>query len=116
MQREYAIDSVQFYDNNFFLREDDVAELARRITPLKLSWWCEGRIDILLRYSDATMQALRQSGCKMIFLGAESGSDKILREMDKQLTSSQTLELAERIRQVRHHSRVLVRHRQSAGA
>jgi radical SAM superfamily enzyme YgiQ (UPF0313 family) len=98
IQREYAIDSVQFYDNNFFLREDDVADLARRITPLNLSWWCEGRIDILLRYSDATMHALRQSGCKMIFLGAESGSDKILREMDKQLTSAQTLELAARIR------------------
>ena len=99
IQREYSIDSVQFYDNNFFLREDDVADLARRITPLNLSWWCEGRIDILLRYSDATLHALRRSGCKMIFLGAESGSDKILREMDKQLTSAQTLELAGRIRQ-----------------
>jgi radical SAM superfamily enzyme YgiQ (UPF0313 family) len=99
IQRQYAIDAVQFYDNNFFLREDDSAELARRITPLKLSWWCEGRIDILLRYSDATLRALKQSGCKMIFLGAESGSDKILKEMDKQLTSGQTLELAARIRQ-----------------
>ena len=73
IQREFAIDSVQFYDNNFFLREDDVADLARRITPLNLSWWCEGRIDILLRYSDATMHALRRSGCKMIFLGRGVG-------------------------------------------
>jgi radical SAM superfamily enzyme YgiQ (UPF0313 family) len=99
LQDLYAINAVQFYDNNFFLREDDAAELAARITPLKLSWWCEGRIDILLRYSDATMHALRRSGCKMIFLGAESGSDHILRAMDKQLTTAQILDLAKRIRE-----------------
>jgi anaerobic magnesium-protoporphyrin IX monomethyl ester cyclase len=99
LQQQFAIDAVQFYDNNFFLREDDSAELAERITPLKLGWWCEGRIDILLRYSDRTLAALRRSGCKMIFLGAESGSDEILREMEKQLTSAQTLELARRIRE-----------------
>ncbi|HEY7336885.1 MAG TPA: radical SAM protein [Bryobacteraceae bacterium] len=99
LQQQFAIDAVQFYDNNFFLREDDSAELADRIAPLKLGWWCEGRIDILLRYSDRTLSALRRSGCKMIFLGAESGSDNILRAMDKQLTSAQTLELARRIRE-----------------
>jgi tRNA A37 methylthiotransferase MiaB len=98
LQREYAIDAVQFYDNNFFLREADAEELAARIAPLKLKWWCEGRIDALLRYSDDTMQALRRAGCEMIFLGAESGSDKLLREMDKQLTSAQILEIAARIR------------------
>jgi anaerobic magnesium-protoporphyrin IX monomethyl ester cyclase len=99
LKREYDINAVQFYDNNFFLRESDTVDLAERITPLRLGWWCEGRIDMLLRYSDATMRALRRSGCKMIFLGAESGSDRVLREMDKQLTTAQTLELAGRLRE-----------------
>ena len=97
-QREYAINAVQFYDNNFFLREADAADLARRLTPLKLQWWCEGRIDILLRYSDETLRSLRRSGCVMIFLGAESGNDEHLRAMQKQLTSDQILEIAARIR------------------
>ncbi len=35
----------------------------------------------------------------MIFFGAESGSDEVLKEMKKQLRSEQTLELAARIRQ-----------------
>jgi radical SAM superfamily enzyme YgiQ (UPF0313 family) len=99
LHQQYNINAVQFYDNNFFLREADTAELSERITPLGLSWWCEGRIDILLRYSDATLHALRRSGCKMIFLGAESGDDRILKEMDKQLTGQQILDLAGRIRQ-----------------
>jgi radical SAM superfamily enzyme YgiQ (UPF0313 family) len=51
LQRDHAIDAVQFYDNNFFLKEDHAAEQADRLAPLNLRWWCEARIDALLRYS-----------------------------------------------------------------
>ena len=73
--------------------------MAQRIAPLGLQWWCEGRIDIVLRYSDATWRALKKSGCRMIFFGAESGDDQVLREMNKQLSSEETLALASRIRE-----------------
>jgi hypothetical protein len=53
----------------------------------------------MCRYSDATLAALRDAGCTMIFFGAESGSDWVLKEMEKGITTSQTLALAERIRQ-----------------
>jgi anaerobic magnesium-protoporphyrin IX monomethyl ester cyclase len=86
LQRTYGIDAVQFYDNNFFLNESHAREQ-------------EGRIDTLLRYSDDTLRAIRRSGATMIFFGAESGSDQTLAEMNKHLTSDQTLALADRIRQ-----------------
>jgi radical SAM superfamily enzyme YgiQ (UPF0313 family) len=94
----YSVDAIQFYDNNFFLREDHARELADRMAPLRMRWWCEARIDILLGYSDATIEAIRRAGCAMIFFGAESGSDWVLKEMNKQLKTEQTLELARRIR------------------
>jgi anaerobic magnesium-protoporphyrin IX monomethyl ester cyclase len=95
----YGADSVQFYDMNFFLREDHARELAERITPLNMNWWCEARIDTMTKYSDATFAALRRAGCTMIFFGAESGSDWALKEMQKDITTAQTLEVARRIRQ-----------------
>jgi anaerobic magnesium-protoporphyrin IX monomethyl ester cyclase len=98
LAKTYGADAVQFYDNNFFLREDYARDFAERITPLKMRWWCEGRIDILLRYSDATLEAIKRAGCTMVYLGAESGSDWVLKEMKKQLKIEQTLELAARIR------------------
>jgi len=98
LQRAYGIDAVQFYDNNFFLRENHALDLCDRIAPLKLRWWCEGRIDILLRYPDSTLKRLRDAGATMIFFGAESGSDETLRQMNKGLRTEQTLELAARIR------------------
>ena len=94
----YGVDAVQFYDNNFFLREDHTRELADRLLPLKLRWWCEGRTDIMMRYSDATFDALRRAGCTMIFFGAESGSNQNLKEMNKDLCAEDTLGLASRIR------------------
>ncbi len=94
----YGVDAVQFYDNNFFLRENHTRELADRMAPLNLRWWCEGRTDIMMRYSDATFEALRRAGCTMIFFGAESGSNEILKEMNKDLTAEDTFALASRIR------------------
>jgi len=99
LQAKYGINAVQFYDNNFFLKEDHARELAGRIAPLNLHWWCEARVDIVLRYSDDTLRKLRQAGCVMIFFGVESGSNAALREMKKQLTAEETIELARRIRQ-----------------
>lgn len=94
----YGVDAVQFYDNNFFLREDHTRELADRIAPLNTRWWCEGRTDIMMKYSDATFEAIRRAGCAMIFFGAESGSNERLKAMNKDLRAEDTLALASRIR------------------
>ena len=99
LQRRYSIDAVQFYDNNFFLNESHTRDLAERLRPLKLHWWAEGRVDTFLKYSGATLQALRDSGAAMIFFGAESASDEVLAQMNKRITSKQTLEVARRIRE-----------------
>jgi anaerobic magnesium-protoporphyrin IX monomethyl ester cyclase len=98
LQQSYGIDAVQFYDNNFFLNESHALDQAQRLIPLNLRWWAEGRIDTMLRYSDDTLRAIRRAGAKMIFFGAESGSDATLLAMNKKITTDQTLELAARIR------------------
>ena len=94
----YGADSVQFYDMNFFMREDHAHDLADRLAPLGLRWWCEARVDVMSKYSDATLEALRRGGCTMIFFGAESGSDWALKEMQKGITTEQTLQVAGRMR------------------
>ena len=94
----HGMDSLHFYDNSFFLKEAHAEELCERITPLGLRWWCEARIDVMLRFSDATWRKVRRSGLTMAFFGAESGSDERLRRMSKNLTVEQTLAHAARMR------------------
>ena len=99
LKQKYEIDAVQFYDNNFFLNESHAHRQAELLAPLNLKWWAEGRIDTFLRYSDSTLREIRRAGARMIFFGAESGSNKVLAEMNKRITAEQTLELAARIRE-----------------
>jgi radical SAM superfamily enzyme YgiQ (UPF0313 family) len=97
---DWRVDAVEFYDNNFFTHEGRCLEIARRIAPLSFRWWGEGRIDTLLKFADDTWRAMAESGLRMVFLGAESGSRETLARMDKggTLTPEMTLELAGRMR------------------
>jgi anaerobic magnesium-protoporphyrin IX monomethyl ester cyclase len=97
--RDFHVDAVEFYDNNFFTHEARTAAFARRITPLGIGWWGEARVDTLLGYRESSWRALRDSGLRMVFLGAESGSDETLARMDKGGTAStaKTLEIVDRM-------------------
>lgn len=96
----YRADAVEFYDNNFFVHEARTADFAGRIEHLGIGWWGEARVDTLLKYGDRTWERMRASGLKMVFLGAESGSDETLRRMNKggTATAEKTLEIAARMR------------------
>ena len=83
--QRWGVDAVEFDDNNFFTSEARVAEFAERILSmeLRIGWWGEARIDTMMMYSDRTWELMRDSGLKMVFLGAESGSDETLKRMNK---------------------------------
>jgi anaerobic magnesium-protoporphyrin IX monomethyl ester cyclase len=79
----YGVDAVEFHDNNFFVSEKRVVEFAKLILNEKISWWGEGRIDTIDKYSDESLRLMRDAGCKMIFFGAETSNDELLKQMDK---------------------------------
>ena len=99
LAEHHGMDSVHFYDNNFFLNEAHAREVAAAFAPLGLAWWCEARVDALCRFSDDTWRRLRESGLRMVFCGAESGSDEVLAKMSKGITVAQIEEVAARTRQ-----------------
>jgi anaerobic magnesium-protoporphyrin IX monomethyl ester cyclase len=96
----YQADAIQMHDMDFFISEARTAEFAARIAPLNIAWWALGRIDTLMQYSDATWRSMAASGLKMVFSGAESGSDDVLKAMNKggKASSALTIELAARMR------------------
>ncbi|ANE53007.1 B12-binding domain-containing radical SAM protein [Flavisolibacter tropicus] len=83
LKDNYGGNAIEFHDNNFFVSEKRTAEFSRLIMNEKMIWWGEGRIDTINKYSDETLALMRESGCKMIFFGAETGNDEILKKMDK---------------------------------
>lgn len=100
IKEHYSADAIEFHDNNFFVSEKRTAEFSRLIMHEGMSWWGEGRIDTIDKYSDETLKLMRDSGCRMIFFGAETGDDARLKKMDKggTQTGAQILRFAERMR------------------
>lgn len=96
---QYGANAIEFHDNNFFVNEARISEFCERIAHHGIQWWGFGRIDTLMKFSDNTWTAMKKSGLKMIFMGAEAGSDETLRLMNKggKQTANLTLALAERM-------------------
>jgi radical SAM superfamily enzyme YgiQ (UPF0313 family) len=84
----YGGNAIEFHDNNFFVSEKRTVEFAKLIKPENMVWWGEGRIDTISKYSDESLSIMREAGCKMIFFGAETGNDEVLKKMDKGGTQS----------------------------
>ncbi len=96
----YRVDAVQMHDMDFFISEARTSEFCERIAGLGLGWWALGRVDVLMQYSEATWRLMAKSGLKMIFSGAESGSDETLASMNKggKSSTSLTVDMARRAR------------------
>lgn len=82
-KEKYGIEAIEFHDNNFFTSRKRVVEFSELIKNDGISWWGEGRIDTINKYTDSELQLMKDAGCKMIFLGAETGNDEVLKQMNK---------------------------------
>ncbi len=101
VKRTWGADSIEFHDNNFFVSEKRTVEFSKMMLHENMSWWGEGRIDTVDQYSDESIALMRRAGCKMIFFGAETGNDNLLKQMDKggKQTGEQIKRFAARMKQ-----------------
>jgi hypothetical protein len=92
-----AIDSLQFYDHNFFDRADTTLETLETLARVQLPWWCYARADALAGFTPRMWALVRQSRMRMAYIGAEAGGNDALRRMQKGTRVEQTLEVAARL-------------------
>jgi radical SAM superfamily enzyme YgiQ (UPF0313 family) len=88
LKDRFGGNAIEFHDNNFFVSEKRVVEFSNLIKSENMIWWGEGRIDTIDKYNDHSLALMRGAGCRMIFFGAETGNDAILKKMDKGGTQS----------------------------
>lgn len=100
LKNQYGANAIEFHDNNFFVSEKRSVAFAKLIRGENMRWWGEARIDTMDKYSDESLKLISDAGCKMIFFGAETGNDAVLKKMDKggTQTAEQILKFAARLR------------------
>ncbi len=89
LKQKFNADHIWFCDDIFGLKPGWVHEFAQRIKAenLQFKYKIQTRADLLLQ--DDQIEALANSGCDNAWIGAESGSQKILDAMDKGTTIEQ---------------------------
>lgn len=89
LKENYSFDHIWFCDDIFGLKPGWVKEFADLVQKENLSFHfkIQARADLLLQ--EDYVKDLARAGCKNIWMGAESGSQRILDAMDKGITVEQ---------------------------
>ena len=97
LKEEYGAEHLWFADDIFGLNRHWLEELAQAVEangsliPFKI----QARADLLTRQS---ANALKRAGCAEVWMGAESGSQKILDAMDKGLLVEEVINAREHLK------------------
>lgn len=83
--RSLGYEKLWIADDVFTLRLERVRKLCALMKErgVDLGWTCLSRAD---KSDVETFRAMKSAGCEMVFFGLESGSDEMLKRMDKALT------------------------------
>ncbi len=87
LQTNFGASHFWITDDIFGLKPGWITEFAKLTKQHTFKYKIQSRVDLLLQ--ENTIEALAESGCETVWMGAESGSQKILDAMDKGTTVSQ---------------------------
>jgi anaerobic magnesium-protoporphyrin IX monomethyl ester cyclase len=82
LKREHGLSAVVFLDDNFFSDPERALEIVR---DLGRPWSASLRADNAAGWGEAFFRRLRDAGCRELRIGAESGSQRILDLMRKDI-------------------------------
>ena len=98
---DYGIKGILFTDDNFFGKESRALEILRRVREEDLDVVVskiDAHVSQLARLSEEEIDVLRAAQCKMVMMGIESGSQRILNMLNKKIKMTDLLDLNRRLR------------------
>lgn len=103
LQKEYGVEGIHFIDELFVINKKRAYELAQRLGPLNIKWDAQGRVNTV---DYDLLYEMKKAGCVAIGFGIESGSNKILKNMNKCITVEQSAQAMEDAKKAGLHIKV----------
>jgi len=88
LQKKYGESQFTFYDDAFTVNRQNVMQMCSELKArnLHVNWDCETRVDYV---DQELLQTMKDAGCLAVWYGVESGSEKILGQMNKKTKKDQ---------------------------
>ncbi len=97
---KYNVTYLDFIDDAFFTDLGRIEKIANALIAKKINikWFLQG-VDIhqLMKVDDAYLQLLDKAGCRVMRMGAESGSSKLLDQMHKKSSIDEVININKRL-------------------
>lgn len=89
--------AIFFYDDHFLLNKKRIFEFCRLVkeSGLKFQWGCYTRVDVI---DDEVLKNIKEIGCVMLTFGIESGSNKILKLMNKKVNRDKIISVIKKVK------------------
>lgn len=102
VHRRYGTRQFTFKDDSFTVNKKRVMEFCSKLmaTGIRINWDCNTRVDLV---DLELLRTMKKAGCNSIKVGIESGSERILKLMDKGITLERIMESAKLFRDVGIH-------------
>ena len=85
------IKEIFFDDDTFNYQKARTIELCKKLKPLNFTWSCTSRVTT----DYETLKAMKESGCRLLIVGYESGDQQILKNIKKGATIEMALRFTE---------------------
>jgi radical SAM superfamily enzyme YgiQ (UPF0313 family) len=99
--RDASISAFRFVDDLFLGARRVIEAMMAAFSTERVSDWAvwdaTGRINVLNRASDATLDVLARNGLREVALGIESGSERILTLIDKRINAGMAHAVVQRL-------------------
>lgn len=95
LRERYKCTEVGFVDDLFVLDRSWVRRFCGLLVEsgLDMRWRCTGHINLM---DDDLLMIMRDAGCEAVFFGIESGSDRVLRQIEKGFCVDKILDTVQR--------------------
>jgi len=99
LQRDLGASFIEFNDDTFTVNRKYLTAVCEEIfnRGLEIEWLCRARVDTL---SEEIIVLLRRAGCTHVFIGAESGSERIIKSINKKINPA---EVSRKVRMLSMH-------------
>ncbi len=89
MVNEFGTRGIYFINDNFTIKRNETLQLCNLLqkSGLNLEWVCDTRTDLV---NKELLEKMFEAGCRAIWFGVESGSQRILKQINRTITLEQT--------------------------
>lgn len=99
LQKDYGIKEISFYDDTFTMFRKVIHEFCDRIIKegIDITWSCFTRVDYI---DEEILVNMKKAGCHLILFGVETADEKIMKNINKNISLGKVMELVKIARDV----------------